>query len=517
MGEDLAKTVSPPGLPRVGEIVAGKFRIERMLGEGGMAHVVEATHLLLDERVALKFLRAEVLLRSDIVARFAQEGRAAAKLKSEHVARVIDVGELGTVPYIVMEYLDGQNLEEVVAERGPLPIAEAVDLLIQACEGITDAHARGIIHRDIKPANLFLTQRDGWPTLKILDFGISKAALTPSPSPFALGGDPVNTLSLLGSPHYMSPEQLRSTKDVDRRTDIWSLGVVLFELLTGRTAFVATDFLGLAREIFETPHTPLRTLRPDAPAELEAVIDRALAKNAEARFQSAGELALMLLEFTASKRSRVIATRAISVTQKAEIDVNLPLPSAAPSASSGQRLLDIPGPPRVPAIDAPATGHAPTVPAPSGAVPAGALSDSRAHAPAVTLAASASTASRGRFVAPLVALVIGLSVGIGALVFVRTREPAALPTERSSAPVVVASAATPPAASLAVAVAPAASASAPPAPVEKASRPAASASTAPVTTKAGRPTTSPATTRATAPSAKPSADAPPEWDIRRTR
>ena len=166
MAEDSAKTVSPPGLPRVGEVVAGKFRIERLLGEGGMAHVVEATHLLLDERVALKFLRAEVLLRSDIVARFAQEGRAAAKLKSEHVARVIDVGELNSVPYIVMEYLDGQNLEELVAERGPLPIAEAADLLIQACEGITDAHARGIIHRDIKPANLFLTQRDGWPTLK---------------------------------------------------------------------------------------------------------------------------------------------------------------------------------------------------------------------------------------------------------------------------------------------------------------------------------------------------------------
>jgi serine/threonine-protein kinase len=516
MAEDLAKTVSPPGLPRVGEVVAGKFRIERLLGEGGMAHVVEATHLLLDERVALKFLRAEVLLRSDIVARFAQEGRAAAKLKSEHVARVIDVGELDKVPYIVMEYLDGQNLEELVADRGPLPIAEAADLLIQACEGITDAHARGIIHRDIKPANLFLTQRDGWPTLKILDFGISKAALAPSPSPFALGKDPVNTISLLGSPHYMSPEQLRSTKDVDRRTDIWSLGVVLFELLTGRTAFVATDFLGLAREIFEAPHTPLRSLRSDAPPELEAVVDRALAKNADDRFQSAGELALMLLDFTTSKRSRVIATRAISVTQKSEIDVNVPLPSAVPAASSGARLLEIPSAPRLPSFDPQPASHAPTVPAPSGIVPAAPLSDSRAHASAVTLTTAERTSSN-RVVAPLVALVIGLSIGIAALVFVRTKEPsAAAPiAERSSAIPAPTAAPTTSIATTSAAEAPAPSAAAASSRVEGAGA-APSASTAAGSAPSASARPNKPTTRATA-TTKPSADGPPEWDIRRER
>jgi serine/threonine-protein kinase len=502
MGEELAKTISPPGVPCIGDVVAGKFRIERLLGEGGMAHVVEATHLLLDERVALKFLRAEVLLRGDIVARFAQEGRAAAKLKSEHVARVIDVGELESVPYIVMEYLDGQNLEEVVAERGPLPIAEAADLVIQACEGITDAHARGIIHRDIKPANLFLTQRDGWPTLKILDFGISKAALNAAPSPFALGKDPVKTISLLGSPHYMSPEQLRSTKDVDRRTDIWSLGVVLFELLTGRTAFVATDFFGLAREIFDAPHTPLRQLRPDAPVELERVVDRALAKDADDRFQSAGELALMLLDFTTSKRSRVIATRAISVTQKAEIDVNLPLPSAVPSAaSSGQRLIEIPSAPRLPVIDAP-------VDAPPAA--------SQSPTP---VALPAEATSRNHLVAPLVALVIGLTVGMGALVFVRTREPApALPAERPATVTTIGTAipVTPVATAPIATDAPAASAPAATVRVESAAS--AVPTTAPA--KPARLVASAAVRGPAAPSTastKASVDVPQDLDIRRTR
>jgi serine/threonine protein kinase len=449
---------------------------------------------LLDERVALKFLGAEVLLRADVVARFAQEGRAAAKLKSERVARVIDVGEIDSVPYIVMQYLDGQNLEEVVAARGPLPIAEAADLVIQACEGITDAHARGIIPRDIKPANLFLTEREGWPTLKILDFGISKAALTASPSPFALGQDPVNTISLLGSPHYMSPEQLRSAKDVDRRTDIWSLGVVLFELLTGRTAFVSTDLFTLAREIFDAPHTPLRALRPDAPAELERVIDRALAKNADDRFQSAGELALMLLDFTTSKRSRVIATRAISVTQKAEIDVNLPLRSAAPSGSSGLRLVEkIPSAPRLPVIISPAESHARTP---------------------LTLAPVEAAPSRNRLVVPLVAAVIVLSVGIGALFFTRTKEPASAVTASATAV-----AATPVSVAATVTEVPAASAGAGAVAVGVAVAVAVAVPTpalAPAPAKPSRAVASVTMRAAVAPSAKPSAEAP-ELDIRRAR
>jgi serine/threonine-protein kinase len=358
MGDD-AQTSRPSLTLRVGEVIAGKFRVERLLGEGGMALVFEATHLMLDERVALKCLRAEVLGRTDLVERFAQESRAAAKLKSEHVARVIDVGEENGIPYMVMEYLEGKNLEEIVTARGPLPISEAVDLVIQACEGISEAHARGIIHRDVKPANLFLAERaDGWPTLKILDFGISKARLAAPDGELVdfTSSRKIKTMSLLGSPYYMSPEQLRSTRDVDRRTDVWSLGVVLFELLTAKTPFVANDFVSLAREIFDKPHISLATLRPDAPPGLEALLDRALAKTVEDRFQSAGELALALLPFTNDKRSRVIAAHAVTMTRSSGIDPELPLPSAAPSALSGSNpKLIIPTPPSLPRIEPPKT------------------------------------------------------------------------------------------------------------------------------------------------------------------
>jgi serine/threonine-protein kinase len=345
------------GRLQVGDVVSGKFRVERVVGEGGMAYVVEATHLLLEERVALKLLRSEVLLRSDIVARFEQEGRAAAKLKSEHVARVIDVGEEQKVPYMVMEYLEGKNLEELVAARGPLPFEEAADFVIQACEGITEAHARGIIHRDIKPANLFVVERkDGWPTVKVLDFGISKAALTASMEALGEKSGRVKTVSLLGSPYYMSPEQLRSTKDVDRRTDVWSLGVVLYELLTGKTPFEAGDFISLAREIFDKPAPKLRERRPEAPAELEAVLDRALTKDPATRYQTAAEFAMALLPFTTSKRSRVIAAHAVTMTRSAGLDPDLPMPSNIPPATSSGQVLVVPTPQSLPRISEVSSG-----------------------------------------------------------------------------------------------------------------------------------------------------------------
>lgn len=320
----------------VGEVIAEKFRVERVIGEGGMGFVVEATHLLLDQRVALKFLRREVVAQEDVVARFTQEARAAVKLKSEHVARVLDVGDLGGSPYIVMELLEGTDLEVLLRTRGPLPIHEAVELIIEAAEGISEAHARNIVHRDIKPANLFLAQRgDGWATLKILDFGISKAARGNTHEGVAQVAA-VKTLSLLGSPYYMSPEQVRSASDVDRRTDIWSLGAVLFELVTGQTAFRESSLVPLMNEILDKPHRSLRAIREDAPPELEAVVDRMLAKEPAERFQSMGELALALLQFTPSKRSRVVAAQAVSQTRSSGIDTTLPIPSGIPpSPSSG--------------------------------------------------------------------------------------------------------------------------------------------------------------------------------------
>mgnify|MGYP001062724726 FL=1 len=214
-----------------GDLLAGKYRIERVLGRGGMGVVVSAVHEALDERVALKFLLPEALANQEAVQRFLREARAAVKIRSEHVARVTDVGTLESgAPYMVMEYLDGVDLARYLESRGPLPVPEAVEYMLQACEALAEAHALGIVHRDLKPANLFRIERvDGTPSIKLLDFGISKViahqvALT-------------QTSSMLGSPLYMAPEQMTSSKHVDARADVWALGIILFELVTGEPPF----------------------------------------------------------------------------------------------------------------------------------------------------------------------------------------------------------------------------------------------------------------------------------------
>jgi len=343
----------PPSIPFTpGQVLGGKYRVLRVIGEGGMGVVAEAVHVELDERVALKFLRPEMLTAPDVVARFDREARSAVKLKSDHVARVTDVGKTDAgVPYMVMEYLDGKDLGDTLSERGPLPITEAVEYIIQACEGIGEAHARGIVHRDVKPENLFLVQRDdGWRSVKVLDFGISKAVLVGTSSVNVASSQ---TTSIMGSPYYMSPEQLRSTKSVDHRADVWSLGVVLFELLTGTMPFDETlEFTELVAMILESPQRRLRAYRPDAPPQLEAVVDRALEKDRARRFQSTAELAVALLPF-APKRARAMAERATSISKAAGLsDPSFQIPpSDLPPPSAGAEAM-IPigtvGAPRVP-------------------------------------------------------------------------------------------------------------------------------------------------------------------------
>ena len=300
---------------RAGEILEGKFRVERIIGEGAMGLVVEATHLDLEERVALKFLRREALARPEIASRFAREARAAAKIKDDHVARVYDVGgtDDGT-PFIVMEFLEGMDLEVVLSKQGPLAIAEAAEHIIQACEGLTAAHTRGIVHRDIKPANLFCVDRPGSRAIKLLDFGISKAGIRSDFDSIDLAS--ASTTQIMGSPHYMSPEQIRSTKDVDPRADIWSLGVVLYELVTGQTPFTATEVTGIIAQVLHEPHRTVRSLRPDVPGELEAVIDRCLAKDPDNRYQAAADLAVALLPF-APKRARAVVERTTAMMSRA--------------------------------------------------------------------------------------------------------------------------------------------------------------------------------------------------------
>ncbi|HUH02702.1 MAG TPA: protein kinase [Kofleriaceae bacterium] len=275
---------------QAGEVLAGKYRIERVLGEGGMGLVCAAMHEHLRQRVAIKFLLPAALARQETVARFLREARAAVQLKSQHVGRVIDVGTLETgAPYIVMEYLEGCDLSEL---RGPqaLPPHEVVDYVLQACEALAEAHALGIIHRDIKPANLFVTrQPDGSALVKVLDFGIAKV------SPLDADFDMTKTQAVMGSPGYMSPEQLRSTRDVDVRADIWSLGVVLYELMAGRAPFVADSFSDLCIKIAMDPPPPL--VAPHVSPDLAQVVARCLEKDPSARFSNVAELAAALAPF----------------------------------------------------------------------------------------------------------------------------------------------------------------------------------------------------------------------------
>jgi serine/threonine-protein kinase len=310
---------------RPGDVLAGKYRVERVLGAGGMGVVVAARHLALDERVALKFLLPETLKNAEAVARFDREARAAVKIKSEHVARIIDVGRLETgAPYIVMECLEGGDLAAWVKQHGALPVEQAVEFVLHACEAIAEAHALGIIHRDLKPANLFYVRRaDGLLSVKVLDFGISKVTADSKAN-----ASMTRTSAIVGSPMYMSPEQLRSSKGVDARTDVWSLGVILFELLTGRPPFVAEAVTEVVIKIAVEPAPAVRLFRTDVQPGLEQAVFRCLEKDRERRFQNVGDLCKALCDF-APARARPSVERILRTLQAAGIS-SAP-PPAAPS------------------------------------------------------------------------------------------------------------------------------------------------------------------------------------------
>jgi serine/threonine-protein kinase len=279
-------------LPEPGTLFANKYVIESQLGGGAAGVVLSATHQELRQRVAIKVLRDAGPVSSE---RMIREARAAIALHSEHVVRVMDVGRDGDHVYLVMEQLEGSDLATVLRQRGPLPIAEGVDYVLQACAGVAEAHARGVVHRDLKPSNLFLTRRaDGSPLVKVLDFGISKSSDSEQEAEASLTGP----AEVLGSPMYMSPEQVRGAKLVDHRTDIWALGVVVFRLLSGKAPFGAGMTVGsaLASVVADEP-VALREVQPDAPKELEAIVRRCLAKAPDERFATVAELAAALAPF----------------------------------------------------------------------------------------------------------------------------------------------------------------------------------------------------------------------------
>jgi eukaryotic-like serine/threonine-protein kinase len=276
-----------------GDVLAGKFRVDKILGVGGMGIVVAAHHLQLDEKVALKFLLPDALKVPEAVGRFDREARAAVKIKSDHVARVTDVGKLENgSPYMVMEYLEGGDLSGMLEKTGRLPIDQAVDFVLQACEAIAEAHSLGIVHRDLKPANLFCIRRpNGQLSIKVLDFGISKM------NNAAENVSMTRTSAVMGSPVYMSPEQMQTTKGVDARTDIWAIGIILHELLAGRVPFDSQTVTELAIRVAMEAPPPVTSFRPEVPAELEQAILKCLEKQRENRFQNVAELAAAIAPF----------------------------------------------------------------------------------------------------------------------------------------------------------------------------------------------------------------------------
>jgi hypothetical protein len=295
-----------------------------------MGVVVAARHLELDERVAIKFLLPSTLAIPEVVARFAREARAAVKIKSEHVARIIDVGKLENgAPYIIMEYLEGEDLAAWLEARGRLPAEQAVLFVLQACEAVAAAHALGIVHRDIKPSNLFVIRlADGSLSVKVLDFGISKLTARDPADPSI-----TSTAALLGSPLYMPPEQMRSARDVDPRSDIWALGAVLHELVAGEPPFPGTSLGEVMAHVLERAPDTLRASLPDAPAELEAVIARCLQKQREHRYPNVAALAHALLPF-APPRGRLSVERIEGLLRAPGVDMT-ELSSGRPRGRDG--------------------------------------------------------------------------------------------------------------------------------------------------------------------------------------
>jgi eukaryotic-like serine/threonine-protein kinase len=316
-----------------GDTLAGKYTIERVLGRGGMGVVVAARHLQLDDRVAIKFMHPEVSANAEGASRFLREARASAKVKSEHIVRVFDVGVADGVHYLVMEYLEGETLAALLRQRRQLPPGEAVSLVLQACDAIAEAHARGIVHRDLKPENLFVTRRtNGTLCLKVLDFGISK--IMESNELHRMTG----ASALMGSPSYMSPEQLSTPRDVDARSDLWSLGIVLYELVSGEVPFLAETLPQLCTQIMHTPHGPLG---PPCPPELAAIVDRALEKHPGQRWPDVPAFAAALTPFARGAAAPPIGVESPVGERAATDHVRTELSSHVARASSPGRAIAI--------------------------------------------------------------------------------------------------------------------------------------------------------------------------------
>ena len=327
------------GLPQPGDILGEKYRVERVLGRGGMGMVVAARHLHLRDRVAIKLMLPDTE-GEEHKARFLREARAAARIKSDHVARVTDFGMLDDgSPMIVMEYLEGEDIASVLA-RGALPVATAVEYVLQACEGVAAAHAMGVVHRDLKPSNIFLTSEpNGDAIVKILDFGISK--ITAREDDTASIAQLTEANSILGSPQYMSPEQLRGL-EVDTRTDIWALGAMLFEMVTGHTPFERKSMAELCAAILNEPPTPLSRYLDDPPPALDVVLRSALEKTVALRCRTVHDLAqgLAMVVPTPTARLAVDSIRKLTTANERRTPSSAPPPAENDLPAGATRRVD---------------------------------------------------------------------------------------------------------------------------------------------------------------------------------
>jgi len=422
-----------PALPQEGDVVAGKYRVERVVGEGAMGIVYAAHHLVLDQRVALKFLFVDSTeAGGETVERFVREAQAAARLRSEHVVRVTDAGSSDAgFPFLVMEYLEGCDLAELLKVDGPLPPAEVADYVLQVLAALAEAHAAGIVHRDLKPANLFVADRgDHSPVIKILDFGISKQRSERAQWRELTGK------AVLGTPAYISPEQLRSSKSVDPRADIWSLGVAMYELLSGTLPFDGETPGELFAAILERTPVPLRARKPELPDAWDGLLARCLKRDPQERFAHVGALAEALAPLGSGRWAHLLPAIEEALTRSVR---SLPQANAALVQAAVQAAIASLPPPTSTST---AAASAPRAPLSTIAT------DKTILALVVPKAAAERRRATGRLPAMLAAAGLALVACAGLAVFARSapRSPvvAANAVERSEAPPLPAPAVPPP-------------------------------------------------------------------------